>query len=167
MSELEGVQVSTAGVWLTPDGYERLQKELEMLTTQKRAEIAERLRDSKEHGEFSEDNHELDEVKFEQAYVENRINDLKIIFAGAQIIDFDTLPTDEAGVGNYVTVKDAERGVEFEIRLVSSIEADPDRDYVSTESPMGLAIVGAKVGDKVAFDAPAGKIQYEVTQIRK
>ncbi len=167
MSEIEGVSVSTAGVFLTPEGYKRLQAELEVLTTQKRLEIAERLRESKEHGEFSEDNNELDEVKFEQAIIENRISDLKLIFAGAQIIDQDHLNDEEAKVGNWVTVKDVERGGEFEIRLVSSIEADPDNDFISNESPMGQSLIGATKGETVEFEAPAGKIKYQVISIRK
>lgn len=74
-------EVSGTIVWLTPEGHEELKKELEYLTLEKRPEIAERIRESQEHGEFSEDNSELDEVKFEQAIVENRIAELKSILA--------------------------------------------------------------------------------------
>lgn len=167
MNDFENVTVTTGTILLTAEGYARLQVELERLTVEKRAEIAARIRESKEHGEFSEDNHELDEVKFEQAMVENRINELKAIFAAAMVIEPGMLGTDEVGVGNYVQVKDLDRGFDFEIRLVSSVEADPDKDYVSNESPMGLALVGAKKGDTVNFDAPAGKIRYQVLNIRK
>lgn len=166
MSEMEGVFVSPAGFVLTPEGYQRLQEELEHLTVVKRSEIAARIRESKEHGEFSEDNNELDEVKFEQAIVENRISDLKMIFAGAQVLDQSTLTNDVINIGNYVTVRDGDRGSEFEVRLVSSIEADPDADYISNESPMGMALFGASVGEKVSFDAPVGKITYEILKIR-
>lgn len=167
MSEIEeGVSISSTSVFLTPEGHKRLQNELEELTTVKRQEIAERLRESKEHGEFSEDNNELEEVKFEQAIVENRINDLKLIFAGAQVIDAEMLDDKEVNIGNYVEVKDADRGAQFEVRVVSSIEADPDRDYVSNESPMGTALLGAKTGETVQFEAPAGKLKYKVLKIR-
>ncbi len=167
MSEIEDVSISSTSVSLTPEGYKRLQAELEMLTTQKRQEIAERLRESKEHGEFSEDNNELDEVKFEQAIIENRISDLKLIFAGAHVIEYEMLNEEEVNVGNYVTVKDLDRGAEFEVRIVSSIEADPDQDFVSNESPMGLALMGAEKGDKIDFHAPAGQIRYQVVKIRR
>ncbi|MCC7102991.1 MAG: transcription elongation factor GreA [Fimbriimonadaceae bacterium] len=166
MSEIQDVTISSTSVFLTPEGYKRLQAELEVLTTQKRQEIAERLRESKEHGEFSEDNNELEEVKFEQAIIENRINDLKLIFAGAQVVDSDLLNDKEVNIGNYVEVKD-DRGMQFEVRVVSSIEADPDHDYVSNESPMGTALLGAKMGETIEFEAPAGKLKYKVVKIRK
>lgn len=152
---------------LTPEGYTRLHAELENLTVNKRAEIAERLRDSKQHGEFSEDNSELDEVKFEQAMVENRINELKAIFAGAQQLEIDMIPTDFVGVGSYVTVKDVDRGASFEIRMVASIEADPDNDLISNEAPMGVALMGRKLGETIEFDAPAGRLRYKIEQIRR
>lgn len=172
MSEKENVisQGGAAGpnnLLLTAEGYRRLHEELERLTGHKRAEIAERLRESKQHGEFSEDNSELDEVKFEQAIVENRIADLRMIFAEAQVLQEDQIPTDHVGIGSYVTVRDVERGLEFEVRLVSSIEADPDRDLISAESPMGQALFGCRVGDRATFDAPAGKITYEIIAIRR
>ena len=73
MNEAEIIQEPQGGIYLTPDGYQALQQELEHLTMTKRPEIADRIRESQQHGEFSEDNNELDEVKFEQAMVENRI----------------------------------------------------------------------------------------------
>lgn len=152
---------------LTPQGYERLQKELEHLVAVKRTEIATRLRESKDHGEFSEDNNELDEVKFEQAMVESRISELKAMFAGAQVLEMETLATEIASIGNLVSVKDPERGIEFEVRLVCSVEADPDNDMISNESPMGMALMGEKVGNLVEFEAPAGLIRYEITAISK
>lgn len=152
---------------LTPEGFDALQAELDHLTLTKRAEIAERLRDSKQHGEFSEDNSELDEVKFEQAIVENRIAELKVIFSNAQVLDNKMIPTDHVGIGSHVKVQDVDRKVEFEVRIVSSVEADPDKDLISNESPMGIALMGANVGETVDFDAPAGKIRYKVLSIRK
>lgn len=167
MEELESVNEAPSVLMLTPEGHEKLQKELDRLTVVKRAEIAERLRESKQRGEFSEDNSELDEVKFEQAMVESRIAELKTVFSGAQLLDPDRIPTDHVGVGSHVTVKDAERGIEFEVRIVSSFEADPDQDLISMESPMGLALVGKKVGEVAQFDAPAGKLRYQIVTIRR
>ncbi len=167
MDELETPVTLTTAVLLTAEGYERMQKELEDLTMNKRAEIAERLRDSKTHGEFSEDNSELDEVKFEQAIVENRIAELKALFATAQVIEPDQIATDHVDFGAVVKVQDVDRHVEFEVRIVSSIEANPDDDLISNESPMGIALLGAKVDDVVTFEAPAGKIKYKIVSIRK
>lgn len=155
----------TSQMLLTPEGYEALQAELERLTVDKRAEIANRIRESKEHGEFSEDNSELDEIKVEQAIVENRIAELKTIFAGAQVLDAADIPTDRVGIGSFVEVQDLDRKTKFEVRLVASIEADPDRDFISVESPMGRALFGCKRGDEVSFEAPAGLIKYKILRI--
>lgn len=168
MEELDiATSTGPAQLLITPEGYARLSQELENLTVVKRAEIAERLRDSKQHGEFSEDNSELDEVKFEQAMVENRIADLKALFADAQQLEPKMIPTDHVGIGSYVTVKDVDRNIEFEVRMVASIEADPDNDLISNESPMGLALYGRQLGETVEFEAPAGKIRYKVVKIRR
>ncbi len=167
MEPMEQQTQSAVSLLLTPEGYKSLRDELERLTVEKRPEIAERIRESKQHGEFSEDNNELDEVKFEQAIVENRIAELKTIFASAQPLEPALIPTDTVGIGSYVKVKDADRKVEFEVRMVSSVEADPDNDLISNESPMGLALYGSKVNSVVEFEAPAGVIRYKVLSIRK
>lgn len=153
--------------WLTPAGYASLQQELEHLTLEKRPEIASRIRESQEHGEFSEDNNELDEVKFEQAIVESRINELKSIFGAAQQLDPDTIPTDHVGIGSIAKVEDKEFGDKFEIRVVASIEADPSRDLISNESPMGMALLGSKAGETVQFETPDGDKTYKVLSIRR
>lgn len=165
MEELEPT-LTPQVLWLTPEGYQRLHDELEHLTVVKRAEIAERLRDSKQHGEFSEDNSELDEVKFEQAMVETRIADLKGIFATAQQLDPAAISTERVGIGTFVTVRDDDRRVSFEVRIVTSVEANPDEDLVSNESPLGTALFGKKVGEIAEFDAPVGRIKYKVEKIR-
>lgn len=154
-------------VFLTPEGHARLTKELDHLTTVRRAEITERLRESKDHGEFSEDNQELDETKFEQKLVEDRITELKMFFANANILEPDMVPTDHVGVGSLVTVSDEGRKIEFAVRIVASIEANPDEDLISNESPMGLALMGAKPGEEIEFLAPAGKMKYKVKSISR
>lgn len=153
-------------IYLTPEGYQALQTELEQLTGPKRSEIASRIRECLSKGEYGEDHSEIDEVRFEQSIVEKRITELRRIFSVAQVISPSDIPKDTASIGSYVQVKDQERGSEFEIRLVASIEADPDRDLVSCESPMGNALLGAKIGDTVSFEAPAGVIRYQITSIR-
>jgi transcription elongation factor GreA len=152
---------------LTPEGHKRLQDELTRLTVVKRAEIAERIRESKDHGEYSEDNNELDEVKLEQAIVENRINELKAIFSNVEVLETSSIPTSFVGLGSRVKVKDKDRGIEFEVRLVAGVEANPDDDQISDESPMGQSLMGKKVGDIAEFEAPAGKLKYEIAGIRR
>lgn len=167
MNDAQIMQEHQGGYLLTPEGYKSLQVELEHLTVVKRPEIADRIRESQQHGEFSEDNSELDEVKFEQAMVEGRIAELKTIFGNATILDDSMIPTEHVGIGSVVKVSDKQFGDEFEIRLVTSIEADPNRDLVSNESPMGLALMGHSAGETVVFEAPEGKKHYMIVKISK
>lgn len=165
MDELEIEQ--SEPVLLTQEGMDRLKAELQRLTIVKRAEIAERIRESKDHGEFSEDNNELDEVKVEQAIVESRISELKTILSGAAVLSDDDISTDHVGLGSLVTVTDDERGFSFDVRIVASVEANADLDLISEESPMGQALTGAKPGETVSFEAPAGLIKYKIDAIKK
>lgn len=167
MNEAEALLDAQSGIFLTPQGYAALQVELEHLTTVKRPEIADRIRESQQHGEFSEDNSELDEVKFEQAMVENRIAELKSIFGSAQVLEESQIRTDRVGIGSLVTVYDEEYDDEFDIRIVSSIEADPSSDLISNESPMGLALMGLRDGQAFQFEAPEGRKRYKVSAIKK
>src|SRR5271163_1779490 len=114
MNEAEIINEPLGGILLTPKGYQTLQLELEHLTMVKRPEIADRIRESQQHGEFSEDNNELDEVKFEQAMVENRIGELKSIFGNAHVLDESQIPTDRVGIGSQVKVRDLQYDDEFQ-----------------------------------------------------
>ena len=167
MNDPEPMVEQTGGFYLTPEGYATLQQELEHLTMVKRPEIADRIRESQTHGEFAEDNSELDEVKFEQAMVEGRIAELKTIFGNAHVIEMDSVPTDHVGLGSRVTVEDLDFGDKFVIRIVTSVEADPTRDLVSNESPLGMAILGHKKGEIFMFEAPDGMKSYKVNKIVK
>lgn len=167
MNEAEIITEPHGGILLTQKGYQALQVELEHLTLVKRPEIADRIRESQQHGEFSEDNSELDEVKFEQAMVENRIAELKGIFGNAHVLEPDQIPTERVGIGSLVEVNDLQFNDQFEIRVVSSIESDPTRDLISNESPMGTALFGHGKGDVVAFDAPEGKKSYKIVNISR
>ena len=161
--ELEGSEP----ILLTREGHKRLREELRHLTVEKRAEIAERIRDSKDHGEYSEDNSELDEVKVEQAMVENRINELKIVLSNAETLQKRKIPTDTVGLGSRVALRDKRRRIEFEVRVVASAEANADEDLISGESPLGKALMGGAVGDVVKYQAPAGPLRYEIVGIRR
>ena len=167
MNEPEPMAEQSGGFYLTPEGYEALQQELEHLTMTKRPEIADRIRESQTHGEFAEDNSELDEVKFEQAMVENRIAELKTIFGNAHVIDMASVSTEHVGLGSKVTVEDLEYGDKFDIRIVTSVEADPSKDLVSNESPLGMALLGHKKADVIKFEAPEGIKSYKVVKLAK
>ncbi|MEA2553843.1 MAG: transcription elongation factor GreA [Fimbriimonadaceae bacterium] len=167
MNEPDILAEQTGGFYLTPEGHATLQHELDHLTTTKRPEIADRIRESQTHGEFAEDNSELDEVKFEQAMVEGRIAELKTIFGNAHVIDMKTVPTDYVGLGSLVSVQDLDYGDDFVIRVVTSVEADPTKDLVSNESPLGMAMQGHKKGETIKVDAPEGVKTYKITKIAR
>jgi transcription elongation factor GreA len=151
---------------LTPDGYDRIEKELERLKTVDRHEVADRIRESKQFGEFSE-NAEYEEAKNEQAFVEGRIDDLRRILANAHVLNPKEIRTDVIGIGSRVTVHDIEEDEDWEFTLVGSVESDPGADRISDESPVGRALLGKKVGEVVSVAVPDGTIQYKVVKIRK
>lgn len=151
---------------LTPSGYARLEKELERLRSVERREVAERIRDSQQSGEFAE-NAEYEDAKVEQALVEGRIRELRRTLQRAEILNPASVPTDHVGLGSVVRVRDLAANEEWSVTIVGSAEADPDNDLISNESPMGQALMGQKVGAKVVVDVPAGRIRYRIDSISK
>lgn len=151
---------------LTAEGYARIEKDLERLRTVDRRQVADRIRDSKQFGEFAE-NAEYEDAKMEQAFVEGRIQDLKRILQIAQILQEADIPTDVVGLGSIVTVREVGTKEDWEFRLVGSVESDPDSDRISDESPVGQSLLGKKVGDTVNVRIPDGHIKYKVLHIRK
>ena len=151
---------------LTPRGYEKIVRELERLRTVERREVAERIRESKQFGELTE-NAEYDDAKIEQAFLEGRIQDLKHVMQIAIVLRDEDIPVDEVGLGSIVTVLDIDENEEWEFTLVGSVESDPDNDMISDESPIGEALLGRKVGDEVVVKIPDGKIRYRIERIRK
>ena len=151
---------------LTRTGLKRIEAELEELTTVRRHEVADHIRDAKGFGAI-EENAEYEAAKNEQAFVEGRILELKNILNVACIIDDSKAPTDEVGIGSVVTVKDLEMDEEWDYTIVGSAEVDPDEDRISNESPIGEALVARKVGDVVDVKIPAGVARYEIMAIRR
>jgi transcription elongation factor GreA len=149
---------------LTPEGLRKLEEELEVLKTVKRKEIAERIRASKEFGDISE-NAEYEDAKNEQAFVEGRIQQLDAMLRTAKVIDNHSAPADQITVGSTVRVKDLASGEQTAYTIVGSLEADPDQDRISNESPVGQALLGRRVGETVEVVVPAGKIRYSVLKI--
>jgi transcription elongation factor GreA len=149
---------------LTPVGYKELVDELESLRTVERRDVAERIRDAITYGELTE-NSEYEDAKNAQAFLEGRIEDLKHIMQLARPMEMDEIPIDFVGLGSIVTVRDDIEDWEF--TLVTPVEADPSREKISDESPVGEALVGKKVGEAVTVTTPAGKTRYEVVAIRK
>jgi len=132
------------------------------LSTVKRIEIAERLGFAIQQGDISE-NADYEVAKQEQAFNEGRIKDLEAILRQAQIIE-ENIPTDEIGVGNRVTV--VEEGFSPEtFTIVGPVEASPAKGLISHESPVGAALLGKRVGDRVQVKTPAGELELTVTTI--
>lgn len=151
---------------LTAGGLKKIEDELELLKTVHRKRVADRIRDSKQFGEFSE-NSEYEDAKIEQAFVEGRIEELKSILTHAHVIKDDEVQTDVVGAGSIVKVRDLENSDEWEYTIVGSVEANPAEDKISYESPVGEALMDRRVGDIVEVEIPAGIARYEIVGIRK
>ncbi len=150
---------------LTAEGYRDLAAELENLRTTERRDVADRIRDAITYGELTE-NSEYEDAKNAQAFLEGRIEDLKHIMQIARPLDPDEIPEDHVGLGSVVKVKD-DYDEDWEFTMVSPVEANPNRDKISDESPVGEALWGKKVGDSVSVNTPGGRTKYEIVAIRK
>jgi transcription elongation factor GreA len=144
-------------VILTPEGLEKLKAELEDLTTSKRREVAERIKDAREYGDISE-NSEYDDAKNEQAMLESRIAALEEKLRSATVVDAKDISTDAVGVGTTVTVKPKD-GKNEKYTIVGSTEANPAERKLSNESPVGRALLGRSKGDTVEVQLPNGKVR--------
>lgn len=153
-------------VILTLDGLKKLEQELEHYKSVKRREVAERIKEAISFGDISE-NSEYEDAKNEQAMIEGRILTLEKMLRNARVIDEGEIHTDVVSVGSTVLLKDLEVGDEIDYTIVGSAEADPAKNRISNESPVGKAILGQKTGSIVEVSVPAGKLRYEIKNIRK
>ena len=148
--------------YLTKEGYQKLQEELDQLRTEKRKEVAERLREAMEGGELIEDA-EYEAAKNEQAFVEGRIHELEILLANARVIE-ETKDISFVELTNKVTIR--ENGSEPEkYVIVGPAEADPRDGKISNESPLGSALMNHRVGDEVTVKAPDGSFTVHIVKI--
>jgi transcription elongation factor GreA len=150
-------------VIVTPEGLANLKAELEQLTTTRRREVAERIKEAREFGDISE-NAEYDDAKNEQAMLEARIAQLEEKLRAATVIDSSDLGTDMVRVGSTVHVKD-EAGKSTKYTIVGSAEASPAEMKLSNESPVGKALLGHKRGEEVVFSTPRGERKLKITKI--
>ncbi len=153
-------------VILTQDGFDKLEKELEYLRTEKRTEIAGRIKVALGFGDLSE-NSEYDEAKNAQAENEAKIAELENKIRHAKIIDEAEIDTKTVQIGNTVKLYDVEFDEEVEYTIVGSTEVNLAENKISNESPIGKALLGAKKGTTVDVQAPAGVIQYKILSIKK
>lgn len=149
---------------VSPEGLKKLETELEHLKTVKRMEVAERIKTAREFGDISE-NSEYEDAKNEQAFIEGRIQTLEKMLRQARVVNAALEDPSRVHIGSRVTVRDLDEQEEETFIIVGAAEADPGRNRVSNESPVGKALMGVRVGEKVEVLAPAGKIRMEVLTI--
>ena len=152
-----------ATTFLTHEGFLKLQQELDLLRTEKRTEVAQRLHEAMEGGELIE-NAEYEAAKNEQAFLEGRIKELEIVLASARVINGSPLLTDTVQVGSTVTIQ--EEGLEPETyTIVGAAEANPKEGLISNELPLGKTLLNKKVGDAVQVDAPGGVFVVTILKV--
>ena len=150
--------------YLTREGYNRLQDELDYLRTVRRQEVAGRLHEALEGGDVGVDpDAEYEAAKNEQAFVEGRIKELEILLSNARIIDAPE-KTDVVTVGSRVTIQEDGSDQE-EYVIVGAAEANPREGRISNESPLGKSLIGKRVGDSAAVEAPQGSFTVTIVKL--
>lgn len=153
-------------IYLSPEGYKKLRKELEFLKTVKRIEIAQQLEQARSYGDLSE-NAEYDAAKEEQALNEIRIAKLEEKVIRARIYDSESIPKDRVLIGATVKLLDLESGQELEYTLLSEEEADYERGKISVTSPVGKGLLGYKEKEIIEIKIPAGILRYKILKISR
>ena len=152
-------------VILTADGYKKLQQEIDRLRTEKRREVAERIRVAREFGDIAE-NAEYDDAKNEQAMLEHKIAQLEERLLSARVITKKEIAKDVVSIGSHVRLKDMDANETIEYHIVGSAEANPMEHKLSNESPVGKAIMGKKKGEVVEVSAPRGSLKFKILEIK-
>ena len=152
-------------VVLTQQGHEKLAEEIEYLKSEKRREVAERIRVAREFGDIAE-NAEYDDAKNEQAMLEHRIAQLEERLLSARVITKKEISKDSVSVGSTVRLRDIDANKTVEYHIVGSTEANPAENKLSNESPVGKAIMGRKKGETVEVAAPRGKLKFKIMDIK-
>ena len=151
---------------LTYEGLKKLEDELEDLKVVRRKEVADKIKEAREQGDLSE-NAEYDAAKDEQREIEARIEELEKILKNAEVVDEDEVDLDKINIGCRVKLLDVEFNEELEYKIVGSTEANSLKGKISNESPVGKALIGAKVGDSVVVETQAGAFTYKVLEIQR
>ncbi len=152
-------------VYLTKEGLEKLQQDLENMKTVRRKEVAERLKQAIGFGDLSE-NSEYDDAKNEQAFIEGEIQRMEEMLVNVIVIE-DGAKVDDGTItiGSNVVIRFVGDDEEETYKIVGTVEADPMNNRISNESPVGKAIIGHKAGDIVDIEVPSGIIQYEIVKV--
>ena len=150
--------------YLTQEGYDRLNAELEHLKTEERRKAAKAIAEAREKGDLSE-NAEYDAAKDAQGLLELKINQLENQLANARVLDESQLDTSEVRLLCNVKIKNAKNGKEMTYKLVSESEADLKAKRISISSPMGEGLLGKKIGEVATIKTPRGEMNFEVLEI--
>ena len=153
-------------VKLTPEGLKKIKDELEDLKVNGRKEIAAKIQEARGFGDLSE-NSEYDAAKDAQAAMEKRIIELDNIINNAIVITGDETPADVVSITSKVFVHDCEFDEDEEFIIVGSTESDPLANKISDESPIGMALLGRKIGETVDVETPGGTVSYKILDIQK
>lgn len=153
-------------ILVTAEGLKELEDELDLLKSQKRADIAEQIKEARSHGDLSE-NAEYDEAMNAQAQLEARISDIEATLKHVRIIDNSDVNTDTVQIGTTVRVLDMEFDEEDEYKIVGSTEADPMKGLISDESPVGKGLIDHLAGEVVEIETPGGIQKYKILSIAK
>jgi transcription elongation factor GreA len=153
-------------IFLTQEGFQKLQEELDALKTVKRRDIARQLEKARQMGDLSE-NAEYDAAKDAQAHLEKRIAELEDKLGRSRIIDNEDIPKDKVYIGARVKLRDEDTDEEIEYMLVAPPEADYNQNKISVESPIGKALMGHKANDVVEVNVPAGLLTYRILGISR
>ena len=151
-------------IYLTQEGLDKLKEELERMKTVDRLEIARMIGEAKSFGDLSE-NSEYDAAKLKESQLETKIIEYETKIKMAKIIDKDSINTNEVGVGCKVKLYDEDFDEEVEYKIMGATESDPSSGMISNQSPVGKALIGAKVGDTVVVKTPGGNCSYKVLEI--
>lgn len=153
-------------LYLTKDGYNKIRTELERLRTRERPSVIEAISRAREHGDLSE-NAEYHSAKERQMFIEKKIAELQDKLVRSEIIDESLMDKDKAYLGATVTLKDRRTGEQIRYTLVSTDEADFEQNKISTQSPVGRALLGKGVGEQVEAKVPVGTLAYEILDISR
>ncbi|MCD7981557.1 MAG: transcription elongation factor GreA [Clostridiales bacterium] len=151
---------------LTYQGLQKLETELQDLKVNRRKEVAQKIKEAREQGDLSE-NAEYDAAKDEQRDIETRIEEIEKILKNAEVVVEEEVDLDAIGVGCQVRILDCEYEEELEYKIVGSTEANSLQGKISNESPVGKALIGAKVGETVEVETQAGVLTYKILEIQR
>ena len=148
------------------EGLQKLEAELQDLKVVRRKEVAQKIKEAREQGDLSE-NAEYDAAKDEQRDIEARIEDIEKILKNAEVVVEEEVELDKISIGCKVKILDVEENEELEYKIVGSTEANSLKGKISNESPVGKALLGAKVGDTVKVETHVGELEYKVLEIQR